>query len=185
MYDENASKLPLSSDGNGGLRCSFIYSRKLFGLSNVKMSGDAGFVASGADIMNPCTVISMSSKVSANTCLTTFKAASKILVFMPTAPIHTFSFVPIAINDVCRPLMFGAFLTVYPASVNMSPKCIQSAGCASDCAGVNVVGVVTAVWLLLSAGVWLVWIDRLRRGGRVRCASDSNVAFVCVLSEDA
>lgn len=133
MYDENASKLPLSSDGNGGLRCSSIYSRKLFGLSNVNIEGIVGFLASGAEMINPCTVISISSKVSANTWRTTLIAASSRFVFIPIAPIHTVSLVPIAKRDVCNPFMFGAFLTVYPVSVNMSPKCSQSAGCSVAC----------------------------------------------------
>ena len=100
MYDENASKLPSSSDGIGGFSCSCIYLSKDDGVSNVNMSGDSGLFMSRGESTKPFTFIVISSRVSANIWFIMSKADCKVEVLIPTAPIHIVSFVPIANSDV-------------------------------------------------------------------------------------
>ena len=65
-------------------------------LSNVKISGAPGALASGADITNALMFMYMSSRVSENTPAMVSTAPRNSVVVMPTAPSHNCSPVPIA-----------------------------------------------------------------------------------------
>lgn len=65
-------------------------------LSNVKISGAPGALASGADITNALMFMYMSSRVSENTPAMVLTASFNLSVSMPTAPNHNCSPVPIA-----------------------------------------------------------------------------------------
>ena len=80
--------------------CSDIYLSKVDGVSNVNISGDSGANESGADNTKPCTFIIMSSRVSENTWVSVSRADCNVDVFMPTAPIHMVSPVPMAHSAV-------------------------------------------------------------------------------------
>ena len=69
-------------------------------LSNVKISGADGLSASGADMIKPFTVISMSSNVSENICCSLSITVCSASVVMPMAPIHTVSFAPMANREI-------------------------------------------------------------------------------------
>ena len=73
--------------------------------------------------------------------------------------------------------MFGAFLTVKPADSKISPKCIQSSGWATGAGAVtDGVSMLVGAEPMFDAGGaegGAGLNGRFKRGGRVRCASDS------------
>ena len=69
-------------------------------LSNVKISGADGVSASGADMIKPFTVISMSSSVSENICCILSIKVFSASVVIPVPPIHTVSFAPMANREI-------------------------------------------------------------------------------------
>ena len=110
-------------------------------LSNVKISGADGVSASGADMIKPFTVISISSNVSENICCILSITVCIASVVMPMPPIHTVSFAPMANREI-GVLMRGVGLIVYPVDSNISRNSGLSTGA---CCGAGMVGATGAV----------------------------------------
>lgn len=100
-------------------------------MSNVNIP-ESGAVSVGFNT-NAVTFISMSSRVSWNSCIILFTQEDMSDVDMPTAPIYKTSSVPMASNAIFLPLIRGSGLIRYPADEKISR--ISGQSCFGVCAG--------------------------------------------------